>query len=85
MKFLVSRSSEGTVSKDPPCEGAVRGHESAAWPGEYEWFVELNSLEELVQFLERTGGGLGLWAPEEGTQFPELEIFEEVEGDFEEA
>jgi len=33
MRFLVGRTSEGAVSKSPPCKGAIRGPESSAWPG----------------------------------------------------
>jgi hypothetical protein len=77
MKFLVGRTSQGAVSREPPCKGAIRGPEAEGWPGEYSWFVELNSLEELVRFLNDNGGGLGLWAPEEGEEHPALEIFDE--------
>ena len=79
MKFLVSRASQGPVSKNPPCRGAERGPESKVWPGEYQWFIEVNSLEELTRFLEEQGGGLGLWSAEEGEGFPTLEIFDEDE------
>jgi hypothetical protein len=79
MKFLVSRASQGPVSKHAPCPGAVRGPEAPAWPGEYEWFIELNSLEELVRFLDETGGALGLYAPEEGEVHHTIEIFDEDE------
>jgi hypothetical protein len=79
MRFLVSRASEGAVSKDPPCKKAVRGPQAAAWPGEYQWFVELNSLEDLLAFLEETGGGLGLFAPEPGEDYPAIEIFDDDE------
>jgi hypothetical protein len=77
MKFLVSRASQGAVSKGPPCRGAVRGPEAAAWPGEYEWFVELGTLAELMALLNETGGGLGLFAPEEGEGHPAIEIFDD--------
>jgi hypothetical protein len=77
MKFLVSRASQGAVSKEPPCPGAVRGPEAEAWPGEYEWSIELGTLEELVALLEQTGGGLGLFLPEEGEEHPVIEIFDE--------
>jgi hypothetical protein len=79
MKFLICRASTGAVSKDPPCKGAVRGPEAPAWPGEFQWFVEIDSLEELVRFLNREGGGLGLFAPEEGEDHPVLEIFDDDE------
>jgi hypothetical protein len=81
MKFLVSRSSTGAVSKDPPCRGAIRGAEAPAWPGEHQWLVELGSLEELVSFLEAQGGALGLFCPEEGEAHPMIEIFDEDEGE----
>ena len=77
MKFQVSRSSQGAASKRPPCQGAVRGPEAAAWPGEFTWFVELATLEALVAFLEANGGGLGLFAPEEDEECPVIEIFDD--------
>jgi hypothetical protein len=81
MKFLVGRTSQGVVSREPPCPGAIRGAESAAWPGEYEWYVELNTLDDLMRFLHDNGGGLGLWAPEEGEEHPALEIFDDDQGE----
>jgi hypothetical protein len=77
MKFVICRASEGAVSKKPPCKEAVRGPEAAAWPGEFEWFVELNTLDDLVAFLHATGGGLGLFAPEEGEEYPVIQIFDD--------
>src|SRR3712207_6891645 len=41
------------------------GPEAVAWPGEYQWFIELGTLEELMALLNESGGGLGLFAPEE--------------------
>jgi hypothetical protein len=79
MKFLVSRASQGAVSKNAPCVEAVRGPASGAWPGEYQWFVELNTLEDLTAFLDRNGGALGLFAPEEGEGHPAIEIFDDDE------
>jgi len=81
MKFLVSRSSQGAVSKKPPCKRAVRGLEAEAWPGEFTWFVELNSLEELTAFLRDNGGAVGLFTPEEGEEYPVIEIFDDDEDD----
>jgi hypothetical protein len=81
MKFRVCRASWGAVSKQPPCKGATRGPEARAWPGEYEWFIELNSLEDLLKFLGANGGALGLYTPEEGEDQPEIEIFDEDESD----
>ncbi len=81
MKFLVSKSSEGSVSKHPPCAGAIRGPEAAAWPGEYQWFVELNDLDALMKFLADQGGGLGLWSPDAGEESPTIEIFDDDEED----
>ena len=81
MKFQVSRASQGSVSRDPPCRGAVRGPEARAWPGEYQWFVEVNTLEELMAFLDENGGALGLFAPEEGDAYPAVEIFDEDEAE----
>jgi hypothetical protein len=79
MKFQVSRTSLGSVSKKSPCPGAVRGPEAPAWPGEYVWYVELQSLEELQAFLEKNGGGLGLFCPEQGEAHPVIEIFDDDE------
>jgi len=77
MKFLVGRASEGEVSKAAPCRRAVRGPESPAFPGEHVWFVELNTLDELLALLHENGGGLGLFAPEEGEGYPVIEIFDD--------
>jgi hypothetical protein len=79
MKFYVSRASQGAVSKNPPCIAAVRGPEAEVWPGEYQWFVELKSLEELTAFLEQTGGALGLFAPGDGDEYASIEIFDDDE------
>jgi hypothetical protein len=79
MKFRVCRASWGAVSKQPPCKGATRGPEARAWPGEYEWFIDLSSLEDLLKFLGANGGALGLYTPEEGEDLPEIEIFDEDE------
>jgi hypothetical protein len=57
----------------------VRGEEAPAFPGEFEWYVELNSLEELMTLLRIAGGGLGLFSPEEYEELPVLEIFDEDE------
>jgi hypothetical protein len=87
MKFLVNRASLGPVSKQSPCPGAVRGPESSAWPGEHQWFLELNSLDDLLALLTATGGALGLFTPEEGEDHPVIEILDEdeVEEDEEDA
>ena len=77
MKFQIGRASQGAVSKRPPCKGAVRGQESPAWPGEYPWYVEVGSLEELITLLNDNGGAFGLYAPEEGEEHPVIEIFDE--------
>lgn len=79
MRFLVYRSSQGAMSKDPPCVQAMRGPEAPAWPGEFQWFVELGSLDELLQFLADNGGGLGLFAAEEGEGYSAIEIFDDDE------
>jgi hypothetical protein len=79
MRFLVTRTSQGAVSKESPCQRAIRGPEARAWPGEYQWFVELGSLEDLVAFLDQNGGGLGLFAPEEDEAYPTIEIFDDDE------
>ena len=79
MRFLVSRTSQGAVSEGPPCRGAVRGPEAAAWPGEYQWFIDLNGLDEVIAFLNENGGALGLFAPEEGDEFPAIDIFDDTE------
>lgn len=81
MKFLISLASQGAISKEPPCRGAIRGPEAPAWPGEYQWLVELNSLDDLVTFLEQNGGGLGLFSPEEGEVLPAIEIYDDMDED----
>jgi hypothetical protein len=79
MKFQVYRASQGAVSKGPPCKGAVRGPESPAWPGEYPWLIELGTLEDLVSFLNESGGGLALFSPEEGEEHLAIEILDDDE------
>jgi hypothetical protein len=79
MKFVVSRVSQGAVSKQPPCPGAIKGPEAVAWPGEHQWFVEVGTLEELMAFLEKNGGALGLFLAEEDEEHPAIEIFDEDE------
>jgi hypothetical protein len=79
MRFLVCRASQGAVSKKPPCKGAVRGEESRAWPGEFEWFVELATLDDLLRFLHETGGAVGVYAPEPGEACHSIEILDEDE------
>ncbi len=81
MKFLVTRASEGAVSAKSPCKGAVRGPESKLWPGEYQWHLELATLDDLLAFLEQHGGGLGLFTPEEGEEYPTIEIYDEDEAE----
>ena len=81
MKFLVYRSTQGAVSKDPPCPGAVRGPESPVWPGEYPWFVEIGSLDDLLTFLQANGGALGLFTAEEDEEHPAIEIFDDEDAD----
>jgi hypothetical protein len=81
MRFQVYRSSWGATSRDAPCRGAIRGLEATAWPGEYVWYVELGTLEELQAFLNANGGALGLFGPEEGEQCPVIEIFDDDEED----
>ena len=39
--------------------------------------MELQSLEELLGFLNRHGGGLGVFAPEEDEDAPVIEIFDD--------
>jgi hypothetical protein len=77
MRFLVNKSSQGAVSKSPPCKGAIRGPEASACPGEYQWFLEVDTLEGLISLLNETGGGLGLFSPEEDEEHPVIEIFDE--------
>ncbi len=81
MRFLVMRSSQGAVSTEPPCPGAVRGPEAAAWPGEFPWFVDIDGLEGLIAFLNANGGGLGLFAPEDGEHYPTIEIYDDTDED----
>jgi hypothetical protein len=79
MRFLVYRASQGSVSRESPCRGAICGPEARAWPGEYPWFIDLGSLDELVAFLNANGGGLGLFAPEEGEEHPVIEIYDDMD------
>ena len=77
MRFQVTRTSQGAISKKPPCRGASRGPESPAWPGEFVWYLELKGLEELIQFLNDHEGGLALHKPEPDEDCPVIEILDE--------
>ena len=77
MRFIVSRASEGAMSNKLPCRRAVRGPEAKAWPGEYQWFIEVDTPEDLLTLLNETGGALGLFSPEEDEAYPVIEIFDE--------
>ena len=77
MRFQVTRTSQGAISKTPPCRGAIRGPESPAWPGEFVWYLDLKVLEELVQFLNDHEGGLALYTPEPDEDCPVIEILDE--------
>ena len=57
------------------------GPEAPAWPGEYQWFVDLETLDDLKKFLAENGGGIALYSPEEGEEHLGLEIFDEDEGE----
>jgi hypothetical protein len=58
----------------------VRGPEAPAFPGDYAWFIDLESLEDLTRFLDENGGALGLFMPEEGEEHPAIEIIDEEPG-----
>jgi hypothetical protein len=79
MRFVVSRSSQGPMSKDPPCIEAIRGPEAPAWPGEFLWYVELDSLDAVMKFVEEHGGAIGVFTAEEGEDYPEIEIFDDTD------
>jgi hypothetical protein len=82
MKFCVYRASASSVSKDPPCAGAVRGPEAEAWPGEYLWFIDFANLNDLVHFIEMNGGGIGVFSAQEvGEEHPAIEIFDDDQDD----
>jgi hypothetical protein len=57
----------------------VRGPEAKAWPGEYEWLIEVGTLAELLALLNKTGGALALFAPETNEEPPTVEILDEDE------
>jgi hypothetical protein len=81
MRFQITRASLGAVSKDAPVRGAIRGPESSAWPGEYSWFLDMNTLDELLAFLGDSGGALGMFSPEPDEECPVIEVFDEDEED----
>jgi len=76
MRFQVMHSAEGSVSKEPPVPGAVRGPEAPAFPGEFLWYLELESLDDLIRLLDQHGG-LMLWSADEGEGHPVVEIPDE--------
>jgi hypothetical protein len=54
MKFSVERTSDmygGGDTNNPPCQQAVRDGDQK----DPKWIIELNTLEELMQFVKENG------------------------------
>lgn len=61
MKCIVMRSSQWAYHRDePPCEGATLGtftkiEHGKEYPDTPAWFIEINTLEELIAFADKYG------------------------------
>lgn len=78
MKFVVSSTSGG--HKEQPCEEAKRGsieRENKIYSATADvWFVEINTLEELIKFYEEYGDIIikdCLW----NKSYTEIEIYDD--------
>jgi len=55
MKFEITRISD-SLSNKKPCEGAYSEPVKGDWLGrKNQWFIDFNSLEELLKFIEKEG------------------------------
>lgn len=60
MKFLVELSDEGDTDKPCPEAVAVTG---VGWWYKPNWQIELNTLEDLIEFIKRQNEGVILFPP----------------------
>lgn len=60
MRFLISRASDLQRSNNPPCEGAKK---SRGW-----WYIDVASIEQLMELAERTGHRLVVGTDWAGTK-----------------
>lgn len=52
-KYKIYRSSD-LFQKDKPCESAYKGDVPDEY-GNYDWYIDINNLEELHTLIEQTG------------------------------
>jgi hypothetical protein len=57
MKLFVERVSHWyeTNRELPPCPGAVQDGTELTWFGGYKWYMDFETLEQLMAFVEKEG------------------------------
>jgi hypothetical protein len=50
MRFRISRASHFNTHNTPPCEGAIKDKN--------HWYIEISTLEELLEFIEKLDEGI---------------------------
>lgn len=83
MIFEISRTSEYYVpSNNPPCDGCIETSVELTWKRELKkvYVKEINTLEELMHFVENEGEGKIVILPKgryNDCGYPEIEIYDD--------
>lgn len=73
MRFKVCRTSSDKRIKACPCEGAVRDIEASKGTGGNVWFIEIQTLEQLVELA----GKEPIIVSTGENEAPEIEIYDD--------
>jgi len=81
MRFQITRTSAGYYRKEKPCDGAFvykRERDTLDDEDRLSWAIEVNSLEELLQIIEKNGEPIiisGACNYQDG--LPQIEIYDD--------
>lgn len=78
MKFVLSRTSSGDVNVDDKKYKVTKTEEYDEWLEEYidKYFIEINSLEELMEF-QKDYGKIIIMDNRYGGEMKEIEIYDD--------
>jgi len=81
MKYWVTRASESGYEENPPCENTFLIKKRQGWgdyDDEYEYFygVEINTLEEMTDFINKYGKIVLFKTQENEINYPRLQIYD---------
>lgn len=80
MRFKITRTSAGYYHEKKPCEGAFvykRERESLDDQDKLSWALEVNSLDELLQFIEKVSDSVIISrACDYQDGLPQIEIYD---------